>query len=105
MNLPTVKKMVEWGFGQDEAVKIRARMEKYRDRFPFGDKWPTQALQDIAAIMDEVEIVDIPSGSNQKSPRFFYVATGDMYDTTVLFYNRTFHIGNAGTILEQGNYA
>ena len=104
MNLPSVKLMVSRGFKQDEAEKIRARMEVYRKKYPWGNKRPINALGDICTIMDGNQVEDQPAGSNQKSPAFLYVNMGDTYDTTVLWVNGNFVISNAGYFYERGNY-
>jgi hypothetical protein len=104
MNLPSVKLMVSRGFKQDEAEKIRTRMENYRKNYPFGDKRPTHTMDCIDKIMDGNGVEDQPAGSNQKSPAFLYVNMGDTYDTTVLWVGGNFVISNAGYFYERGNY-
>lgn len=49
-----------------------------------------------------VEFVN--SGTNQRSPEFYYLNTGDPYETTLLYINGRFRVGCWGDIVERGNY-
>lgn len=103
MRLPTVKLMVKRGFTEEQATKIRKLMEKFADRYPFGDVKPAKTMENIGSIMG-CEIQEIRKGRNQKSPAITYVNTGDPYDTTVMWVQGQFVIGNWGYYVERGNY-
>jgi hypothetical protein len=102
MNLPTVKKMTKMGFSQDEATRIREILEKYRRRFPWGDRIPWTTLTAVSDVMKaEPPEQIIPTGSK---PPILFVPTGDLYDTTIFWRGGNFCVGCVAYYLEQGGY-
>lgn len=102
MNLPTVKKMTKMGFSQDEATRIRELMEKYRRKYPGGDKLPRHTLSAISDVMGGESPEElIPTGSK---PIILFVPTGDLYDTTIFWRGGNFCVGCVAYYLEQGGY-
>lgn len=104
MNIPTIKRMQKFGFSPDEATKIRAAMEGYYRKHPFGDRRPRHTLAKISDIMNGEGVEEVPEGNNQRSPFIMYVNTGDLYHWTVMWVNGRFQIGDVGSIIERGNY-
>lgn len=61
-------------------------------------------LEEVSTALGFYGVEHIPAGHNAKSPGIIYANAGDPYNTTVLFYNDRFHVGNWGDIVERGNY-
>lgn len=95
--IPSVKKLMEITNGDKvKAQRLRAILEDAGQ--------PSVALEACDAILGTCGVEYIPAGHNQKSPSILYCNTGDPYTWTILYYNRNFHVGCWGDIVERGNY-
>lgn len=103
-NIPTVKFMMNRGFTKEQATFIRKAIERYYKKYPFNHPRPTTTLNKISEMLNLCGVESIPKGNNEKSPEIVYVNSGDTYDTTVMWINGRFRIGDWGSIFERGNY-
>jgi len=105
MRLPSIASMVKANIPQPE--KCRSRMEQCREYYrcnPLREVRVENCLTDLSVIMGGFGPQYIPRGSNKNSPSIAYVNMGDTYDTTIMFINGNFVVGNWGSIVERGNY-
>lgn len=63
-----------------------------------------QIMLSVSDIIGGFGVEHIPAGRGSKSPSITYVNMGDTYDTTLLYVNGKFRIGDWGSIVERGNY-
>lgn len=104
MNAPSIARLESiLGLTSEEARKVRTIIRSTDSG--------TKAARRIDALnLDGIYGVEyVPSGSNQKSPAFYYLNTGDTYSPTIAFvwngWNWTSRLTSWGDIVERGNYS
>lgn len=97
MNIPTTKQVIKCGFDTIIANMIRTTLEEHANT-------PNRCLNKIDIIMNGHGVERIEKGKNSKSPSIRYVNMGDTYDTTIMYVNGCYRVGDWGSIVERGNY-
>lgn len=101
MRMPSVKTLqrIE-GITLEQAKKVRAVLEEHN----FFSK-PFATMRKVNVILGFESVEEVPEGEGSRSPSFLYINDGDLYKTTLCYYNGNFTVTYPAYFIERGNYA